>query len=120
MDQLLTRHVHHGDCELLPVPPVLSPLDSRHDSLELVEPFFGLVTHVMLSNFMPVLLWNFAFDAALFDLFKPSFERHILLAVSEETWGIGPGLVNGFEVERFDFEYAEHRHGERDVLRKKC
>ncbi len=106
---VLTAHVAHRDLEILPRPAVLAAVHVLHDQLELVEAGLGLVGHVVLCDLVPVLARDLALDAARFDLSEPVVDWDILLRVPDESWGILPLGVDGFELERLNLKCVQHR-----------
>lgn len=100
----LPSHVPHGNRELLPGPAIFTPIYFRHDALELLESGFRLFPHVVLSNFVPVLLWHLPLGAASFDLMQKVFNGHVPLRLAVEPWRVLPRLVDGFQVEVLDLE----------------
>lgn len=107
----LPPHVAHRNRELLPAPAIFSPIYFRHNAFELLESGFRLVPHVVLGNFVPVLLWHFPFDTASFDLMQKVINGHVLLRLAVEPWRVLPSLVDELQVELLDLECFQHSKG---------
>lgn len=71
-------------------------------------PSFRFLPHEMLSNLVPILLWNLPFLATGLDLVQPCVDGRVFLVVSSENWTISPGGKYRFQVVRLEFERVEH------------
>lgn len=101
-------HILHGNLEFLPGPSIFISMDLVYHRLELVEPSFRFLPHEMLSNLVPILLWNLPFLATGLDLVQPCVDGRVFLVVSSENWTISPGGKYRFQVVRLEFERVEH------------
>lgn len=107
---LRTTHVAHGNLERLPIPFILPSVHVLHDELDLVKALACLRPEVMLSDLVPVVLRDSAFNTSRLDLVQPVVNGRILLGVAEEEGGIRPGCENRLEVEGLNLKCVKHRH----------
>lgn len=107
----LPPHVPHRNGELLPAPAIFSPIYFRHNALKLLESGFRIVPHVVLGNFVPVLLRHFPIDAASFDLMQKVINGHVPFRLAVEPWRVLPSLVDELQIEFLDLKCFQHSKG---------
>lgn len=104
----LPPHVAHCNRELLPAPAIFTSIYFCHDVFEFLESGFRLFAHVVLGDFVPVLLWHLPVNAARFNLMQKVINGHILLRFAVKPWGVFPRLVDGLQIELLDLECFQH------------
>lgn len=107
-DDVRTTHVPHSHLELLPIPSVLPAVHVPENGLQLVQSCARLVTEVTLADLVPVLLRDFALDAAGFNLGQPFVDRRILLRIAEKHRRVLPRFVYGLKVKLLDSKCVKH------------
>ena len=97
----LTTHILHRDLELLPIPLILPIVHLHHNLVNFVEPSLGFGAQTALSDDVPKVFRDLAFDASGFDAVQPSVDDGVLLSDSFESgWArILPLSHGGFKVE---------------------